>query len=106
MGHLPEPRAVGFHSNRLDHRIGTPPLGTVPDHRAKIVAVLSQVDDLGAVGLGPGQPFGDEVDADDGLDPTVAGDAAGHVPDGPEPEDGHAAALGYSGVLDALPGGR
>ncbi|KAB7754316.1 hypothetical protein MPHL21000_16990 [Mycolicibacterium phlei DSM 43239 = CCUG 21000] len=94
---------MGFHADGVDDGVGTAPICVGLDDLLGVLG--AQVDEKVAVGLGAGEPFVDEVDADHLAVLAMCGDAAGHGADRAEAEDDEGAAVGDVGVLDGLPGG-
>jgi hypothetical protein len=103
LGHLRPRRAVRLHADRVDHRVGTAPVGHRADHLGEVLVVLAQVEDLRATSAHALQPLAHQVHADHPV-AAVHGDASGHVADRAKSEHRHAPAVRDAGVLHGLPG--
>ena len=97
-------RAVRLHADRVDDRVRPAAVGELA-HRAGHAVGAADVDRPHAVALRAGEPLGHEVEPDDQLGAEVLGDAARHLADRAEADDGDAAALRDLGVADGLPRG-
>lgn len=93
---------MGFHTHRVDHRVGAAAGGQRPDGVADAAVNRVEVDGVDAAQRGPRQPFRNPVDGDHPI-PQVVGDTCAHVADRPQAEHRDATALGNVGVGDGLP---
>src|SRR5206468_6281092 len=103
---LADRRPVGLHAHGVDHRVRAAAAGHVTNDVGKVAVVVLVGQDLHAAFARPGHALGHDVDTDHGLGASVHGDPGGHVADGPQAENAHAATGRDVGVLDGLPGRR
>ncbi len=102
VGRFADRRSVGLHTDGVDDRVRSAPVGERADLGDQLVPV-GERDDVEAVVPGAVEAFRHEIDGDDSVGAAVSRDPAGHVADRPEAEHRDAAAGRNRRVLDGLP---